>query len=123
MKGYLEFGVVVVLSDMGQSLSDELSFHLLTTYDDLCPRLQVENAAICLHPLKHKYQLFTQANGKCIKSQNSSMVFFSRTHTNTDDLLKWISLKTSGSATLIMQKEKYMISLQFSNYRTSPDMF
>lgn len=52
MKGYHESGFVVVHTGVGQTLSNELSFHLLTAYDDLHPRLQVENAAICLRPLK-----------------------------------------------------------------------
>lgn len=53
MKGYQqEIGLVVVLSDGGQTLRNELRFHLLTTYDDLHPRLQVQNTAICLCPLK-----------------------------------------------------------------------
>lgn len=42
-----ERGLVRVLSDQGQTLSNELRFHLLTAYDDLHPRLQVENTAIC----------------------------------------------------------------------------
>lgn len=49
MKGYQEVGPVVVLSDVGQTLGNELSFHLLTTNDDLCPRLQVKNTAVCLY--------------------------------------------------------------------------
>lgn len=48
MKGYHEVGLVVVLSDVGQTLGNELRFHLLTTNDDLHPRLQVKNTAICL---------------------------------------------------------------------------
>lgn len=53
MKGYQESGLVAVLPDAGQTLRNELRFHLLTSYDDLHPRLQVQNTAICLCPLKH----------------------------------------------------------------------
>lgn len=52
MKGYQEIGLVVVLLDEGQTLCNELGFHLLTTYDDLHPRLQVENTTICLQSVK-----------------------------------------------------------------------
>ena len=52
MKGYQEIGLVVVLLDEGQTLCNELRFHLVTTYDDLHPRLQVENTAICLQSVK-----------------------------------------------------------------------
>lgn len=38
----------MVLSDVGQTLSDELIFHFFTTNDDLHPGLQVKNAAIRL---------------------------------------------------------------------------
>lgn len=51
MEGYQKNGFVVVLSNGGQTLSNELRFHLLTTYDNLHPRLQIQNAAVCLHPL------------------------------------------------------------------------
>lgn len=52
MKGYQEIGLVVVLLDVGQTLCNELGFHLLTTYDDLHPRLQVENTTIGLQSEK-----------------------------------------------------------------------
>lgn len=52
MKAYQEVGLVEVFFDVGQTLSNELRFHLLTTNDDLHPRLQVQNTAICLRPLK-----------------------------------------------------------------------
>lgn len=38
----------MILSDEGQTLSDELIFHFFTTNDDLHPGLQVKNAAIRL---------------------------------------------------------------------------
>ena len=49
-KGYQESGLVVVLYDVGQALSNELRFHLLTTHYDLHPRLQVQNTTIHLQP-------------------------------------------------------------------------
>lgn len=58
MRGYQGNGLVVVLSDVGQTLSNQLRFHLLTTNDDLHPGLQVENTAICLRPLKTKESIY-----------------------------------------------------------------
>lgn len=54
MRGYQEVRLVMVLLDVGQTLSNELSFHFLTTNDNLHPGLQVKNAAICLHAMKKK---------------------------------------------------------------------
>ncbi len=63
MKGYQESRLVEVLSDEGQTLSNQLRFHLFTTYDDLHPRLQVENTAICLCPLNTQASVYL-LNGK-----------------------------------------------------------
>lgn len=51
MTGYQEVGLVVVLSDVGQTFGNELSFHLLAANDNLHPGLQVKNTAICLCPI------------------------------------------------------------------------
>lgn len=48
----------MVLSDEGQTLSDELIFHFFTTNDDLHPGLQVKNAAIRLDAMGIKIGLF-----------------------------------------------------------------
>lgn len=56
-RGYQEVRLVVVFSDEGQTLSNELSFHFLTTDDNLHPGLQVKNAAICLHTMTKSLKL------------------------------------------------------------------
>lgn len=48
MVGYKESRIVVVFSGVGQTLSDELRFHILSTDDDLHARFQIQNPAICL---------------------------------------------------------------------------
>lgn len=57
MRGYQEVRLVMVLLDEGQTLSNELSFHFLTTNDNLHPGLQVKNAAICLHAMRKSWML------------------------------------------------------------------
>lgn len=48
MIGYKEIRRVVVFSGEGQTLGDELRFHILATDDDLHVRFQIQNPAICL---------------------------------------------------------------------------
>lgn len=55
MRRYQEVRLVMVLLDEGQTLSNELSFHFLTTNDNLHPGLQVKNAAICLHAMRKSW--------------------------------------------------------------------
>ena len=82
MKGYQEGRPVVVLSDAGQTLSNELRFHLFTTYDDLHPRLQVQNTAVGLQPKKTRtnINLFITAKEK----SSNFTIFFTWAHTNRD---------------------------------------
>lgn len=59
MKEYQKKWLVLVLSADGQTLSDELRFHILATNDDLHPRLQIKNPAICLQTFKKKKSLLS----------------------------------------------------------------
>lgn len=52
MRHYQEDRLVTVPLDEGQTLRNELSFHFLTTNDNLHSGLQVKNAAICLQAMK-----------------------------------------------------------------------
>lgn len=66
-RGYQEVGLVMVLLDQGQTLGHELSFHFLTTNDNLHPGLQVKNAAIGLHAMRNRRMLwfFSDWKNKC----------------------------------------------------------
>lgn len=52
MIGYKGNRFVIVFSGVGQTLSDELRFHILATDDDLHARFQIKNPAICLQSKK-----------------------------------------------------------------------
>lgn len=57
MRGYQKVRLVMVLLDESQTLSNELSFHFLTSNDNLQAGLQVKNAAIFLHAMRKSWML------------------------------------------------------------------
>lgn len=58
MRGYHKIRLVMVLSDESQTLGNQLTFHFLTTNDDLHLGLQVQNATICLRAMRRFIMLW-----------------------------------------------------------------
>lgn len=77
VKGYEEIRLVVVLPGGTETLTNELCFYFLTTYDHLHPWLQVQNTAICLHPLRRQL-LITDKNKGGKKNQVSLLLKMTR---------------------------------------------
>lgn len=79
MIGYKVKRFVIVFSGVGQTLSDELRFHILATDDDLYARFQIKNPAICLQSKKGDNETVKRSSEKFLTWRHKTIPWHHKT--------------------------------------------